>query len=123
MHELLLTSIAALAAGASASEPIVVALTPKSPTAAASLRCDVEALGIRLTVLAAEPLQLEAAARDVALRLARHFAAALLLRQADWSLRHGDETRAAAARRFIASRAEPPTTYDLADDALLAAGN
>lgn len=90
--------------------------------AVAALRADVEALGVRLAMLAAEPLRLEAAARDVALRLARDFAAALLLRQADWSLRHDDETRAAAARRFITSRAAAPASHDLADDALLAAG-
>lgn len=90
--------------------------------AVAVLRSDVEALGARLTALAAEPLRLEAAARDMALRLARDFAAALLLRQGDWSLRHDDAGRAAAARRFIASRAATPVSYDPADDALLASG-
>ena len=79
------------------------------------------ALVARLAALAAQPLRREATARETALALARDFAAALLLRQADWSLRHdGDLRPAAAARRFVASTAAAPAELDTDDDALLA---
>ncbi|TDR48583.1 alkylation response protein AidB-like acyl-CoA dehydrogenase [Tahibacter aquaticus] len=87
--------------------------------AAAAVRTQAMSLPTAIAALAAEPARLEAAAREIALALARHFAAALLLRQGDWSLRHeGDPRTAAAARRFIGrSRAAMLDRYD--DAALL----
>lgn len=88
-----LSVLGALLAGIDASE---------LQTAAAQLRERAAALLPLLQALAGAPLRLEAAAREIALALARLFAAALLLRQGNWSLRHENDPRsAAAARRFV----------------------
>ena len=86
--------------------------------AAAAVRIQAMSLLGALPLLAAEPARLEAAAREIALALARHFAAALLLRQGDWSLLHeGDPRTAAAARRFVAR--STAAALDRYDDAAL----
>ncbi len=88
--------------------------------AAAALRAGADELAARLAALAAQPERLEAAARELALALARHFAAALLLRQAAWSLAHENDERAcAAARRFVAGCTGAPVAQ-ADDDARLA---
>lgn len=91
--------------------------TAELAAAAAALRAQSGELAARL---AAEPERLQAAARELAFGLARQFAAALLLRQAAWSLAHdGDGRAAAAARRFIAGCTGAPITCE-DDDARLA---
>lgn len=88
--------------------------------ACAALRAHAQELAARFAALAAEPDRLEAVARELAFGLARDFAAALLLRQAAWSLAHENDGRAAAAaRRFVAGCTATPTTQ-AGDDALLA---
>lgn len=94
---------AALKAWQSALDAQLAAVTAHELRAAAERVGErAAALPLLLRLLAAEPARLEAAAREIALALARLFAAALLLRQADWSLRHENDARsAAAARRFV----------------------
>ncbi|HWU75457.1 MAG TPA: acyl-CoA dehydrogenase family protein [Rhodanobacter sp.] len=63
--------------------------------------------------------ELEAGARGLAVTLARCSAAALLLRQATWSTRHGDPRPAAALRRFIGCGLDHLVTPDAGNTALL----
>ncbi|HVH33183.1 MAG TPA: acyl-CoA dehydrogenase family protein [Tahibacter sp.] len=96
--------------------------SPALQTACGTLRTRAQELLARLTVLAAEPLRLEAAARELAFDLARCFAGALLLRQAQWSLDHGGDLRpAAAARRFAAGLQTARDEAGALDDDLLLA--
>lgn len=89
--------------------------------AAAHVRERAAALLQLLQALAAEPPRLEAAAREIALALARLFAAALLLRQGDWSQQHENDARSAAAARRFASRCTAAALDDSDDTALLLA--
>ncbi len=95
---------------------------PSLQASCAALRTRAQELLARLSVLGAEPLRLEAAARALAFDLARCFAGALLLRQAQWSSDHdGDPRPAAAARRFIAGlQATRDDAGSIEDDLLLA---
>jgi len=95
---------------------------PSLQPACGVLRTRAQELLARLAVLGAEPLRLEAAARTLAFDLARCFAGALLLRQAQWSSGHdGDPRPAAAARRFVAGlQAARDEAGSLEDDLLLA---
>lgn len=110
---------AALAAWQSALAALLDAVeSAELQAAVARVRERAAALPPLLQALAAEPVRLEAAAREIALALARLFAAALLLRQGDWSLRHEGDPRSAAAARRFAGRCTGPR-LDAGDDAAL----
>jgi acyl-CoA dehydrogenase len=112
---------AALVAWRSAFDALLLQAEETSlQPATSALRTSAGELLSRMNALAAQPERLEAAARELAFGLARHFAAALLLRQAAWSqVREGDARAAAAARRFAASVTSTPLAQP-SDDALLA---
>ncbi|MBL8297080.1 MAG: acyl-CoA dehydrogenase family protein [Rhodanobacteraceae bacterium] len=94
--------------------------TPGLAGANAALRAQVQEFGARLTALATNPERLEAAARELALGLARYYAAALLLRQAAWSHAHENDGRSSAAARHFVALCTATPAVQAGDDVLLA---
>ena len=73
--------------------------------------------------VASDPHALEAGARELAIGLARCFAASLLLRHGAWSLRVENDPRAAAAARRFAARGLARFAARHGDDARMLAGD
>jgi alkylation response protein AidB-like acyl-CoA dehydrogenase len=89
------------------------------PEAVVPIHAAFDAASRQLGTLAGQRAELEAAARGLAITLARSAAAALLARQSSFARGRGDMRPGAALRRFVARGLDRLVTADAADTQLL----